>query len=223
MKFPAVLLLILSLRALGFDPNLVAENKTRPTAFVGVPWGANPNDAVRILGERAGAVAPEELPADRSKVELTGGNFSGQPAEKWTLEFANGKFFAATVMLKADGAARARYRDIKQMLVGKYGPPARDGKPPIAIGPEKKNRVAQQQFNPDQKLFGNTVAWKFTPTLSDKEPKTIELTLATTAGTLATDETQLVVQMRYVNEAFAAPAAATKTSKSAKPAGPDDL
>jgi hypothetical protein len=223
VKSVAALFLVLALPAFGFDANLLTENKTRPTSFAGVPWGTDRNDAVRILGARAGAVAPEELPADQSRVELTGGNFSGQAAEKWTLEFANRKLFAATVVLKADGAARTRFRDLKQMLVAKYGSPSREGKPPIAIGAEKKDRLAQQRLAPDQKLFGNTAAWKFTPTLADKEPKTIELILATAGGILATDESQLVVMMRYSNEAFAPQTGAGKSATPAKPAGPNDL
>ena len=163
------------------------------------------------------------MPADRSKIELTGGTFSGQSASKWTLEFANRKFFAATVILKSDGTATTLYRDLKQMLVAKYGPALREGKPPIALGADKKDRRAQQRLAPEQKLFGNTAAWKFSPTLADKEPKTVELTLAAPGGILATDETQLVVSMRYVNEAFAPQTGAGKSATPAKPSGPDDL
>lgn len=223
MKSAAALLFALALPALGFDSNLVVENKTRPTSFVGVPWGTRPEDAIRILGARAGAVGSEELPADQSKIELNGGTFSGQPAEKWTLEFANRKFYAATVVLKTDGTASARYRDLKQMLVTKYGPAAREGKPPIGLGADKKDRRAQQRLVPDQRLFGNTAAWKFTPTLADKEPKSIELILSDPTGILATDESQLVVKIRYINDAFAPQAGAVKSGSPAKSTGPDDL
>ncbi len=223
VKSAVALLLASVLPALAFDSNVTAENKTRPTAFMGVPWGTVPEDAMRILSARSGVTVPEELPADQSKIELTGGNFSGEAAEKWTLEFAKRKFFAATVVIKADGNAPARYRDLKQMLVAKYGPASREGKPPIGIGADKKDRRAQQRLYPDQKLFGNTASWKFTPTLADKEPKTIELILATAGGILATDESQLVVMVRYSNEAFAPQAGAGKSGTPAKTRGPDDL
>ena len=223
VKCAAALFLTLALPALGFDSNVVAENKTKPTSFAGVPWGTRPEDAIRILSARSGATAPEELPANQSKIELTGGSFSGQAVEKWTLEFANRKFFAATVVLTRGGTASALYRELKQTLVAKYGPVARDGKPPLALGAEKKDRRAQQRLSPEQKLFGNLAAWKFSPSLADKEPKTVELLLAAPGGILATDETQLVVSLRYVNEAFAPQAGAAKSAMPAKPAGPDDL
>ncbi len=223
MKRAAAFLFALALPALGFDSNVVAENKTRPTSFAGVPWGTRPEDAVRILGARAGAVGPEELPADQSRIELSGGNFSGQPVERWTLEFAHRKFYSATVVLKADGGAPARYREIKQMLVAKYGAAAREGKPPIGLGAEKKDRLAQRRLAPDQKLYGNTAAWKFTRTLADKEPKSIELILSTPGGILGTDESQLVVMMRYTNDAFAPQTGTGKSGTPAKSTGPDDL
>ena len=177
-----------------------------------VPHGTPTNDVGR-----------EELPADRSRIELTGGNFSGQAATKWTLEFANRKFFAATVVLKSEGPATNLYRDLKQMLVAKYGPVLREGKPPLALGADKKDRRAQQRLAPDQKLFGNTAAWKFTPTLADKEPKSVELTLAGPGGILATDEAQLLVSLRYVNDAFGPLSAAGKSPPTTKASGPDDL
>ncbi len=215
---------LLSIRpAFGFDPNLVAENKNRPTSFVGVPWGARPEEAGRILSARAGVIVPEELPVDQTKIELTGGNFSGQPAEKWTLEFAGKRLFAATVTLKAEGGATAQFRDLKQMLTAKYGPVAREGKPPIGIGADKKDRRAQQRVNPAQPLFGNTASWKFVPTLADKEPKAVELTLATAAGILATEEAQLVVTIRYSNDAFAPQSTTGKATPARRPSGPDDL
>jgi hypothetical protein len=222
VKSAVVWFLALSLAAHGFDPNLVVENKTRPTAFVGIPWGSGPEEASRILSARAGASAPAE-PADPSKLELTSGTFSGQAVERWTLEFANRKLYAATVSFKADGAAPALYRDLKQQLATKYGPALREGKPPIGIGADKKDRRAQQRLAPDQKLYGNTASWKFSPTLADKEPKTIELTLATAGGILATDESQLVVTIRYSNEAFAPLGGTAKSAPAPKTRGPDDL
>jgi hypothetical protein len=217
------LLLLAASPAFAFDASITAENAKRPTAFAGVAWGSSPADALRTLSARAGVNAPEQLPDDQSKLELTGGTFSGQAAEKWTLEFSNRKLFAAAVTFKSEGPAKALYRDIKQQLIVKYGAPARDGKPPIALGADRKERFAQQRNNPDQKLFGNLTQWKFTPTLADKEPKSIELILGTAGGILATDESQLVVTLRYVNDAFAPQAAGGKATGTDKPVAPRDL
>lgn len=224
MKLVPALLVFLTIPAFAFDAALTAENKTRPSSFVGVPWGASPEEATRILSARVGATPPDPLPADTSRIELSGGTFSGQTAERWTLEFVNRHLGAATVVLKNDAPATMRYRDLKAQLIAKYGPPQREGRPPIALGADKKIRQAQQQANPEQKLFGNLCSWRFTPTLADKEPKTIDVVLGAPGGILATDEGQLVVTIRYVNETFAlAAAAAGKPAPSVKPSGPDDL
>ena len=98
-----------------------AENVTRPTSFVGVPWGSTPEDTVRILGARAGVSPPEEGTVVGDKLELTGGKFAGQNVTKWTIEFTGRKLYAATVLLKADAGASSLYRELKQMLTAKYG------------------------------------------------------------------------------------------------------
>jgi hypothetical protein len=218
------LFLLLAIPALAFDPALTTENKTRPASFVGVPWGAAPEEAARILTARVGAVAPGELPASPARLALRGGTFSGETVERWELEFVNHRFATATVLFKNDATASTRYRELKQQLLAKYGAPVRDGRPPIALGAEKKDRRAQQRSNPEQKLFGNLCSWRFPATLADREAKTIDLILATPAGLLTADEGQLIVTIRYVNEAFAqAPPASGKPAPTPRPTGPDDL
>ncbi len=222
MRIVSFLLFALIVSGLAFDSSITAENKSRPTSFVGVPWGASREDTARILSARAGALAPDPLPDDPAKLELTGGTFSGQAVERWMLEFVNRRLAAASVVLKNDAPANNRYRDLRQQLTAKYGPPVRDGKPPLAASTEdKKERRTQQRTNPDQKLFGALTQWKFTPTLADKEPKTIELILGAPGGILATDEGHLVVTVRYVNEVFASPA--NRPASTPKPSAPDDL
>jgi len=226
-KVAAVRLVFASLFALvtcasAFDANVTAENKNRPTTFAGVPWGASREDASRLLGSRSGAIAPDPLPADEAtKVELTGGTFSNQAVERWVLEFVNRRLAAATIIFKSDTPATGRYRELRQQLTAKYGPPTRDGRPPLALDADKKERRAQQRINPDQKLFGNLVQWKFTPNLLDKEPKSIELVLGAPGGILATDEAQLVVTIRYANDTYLTPA--IKPASTPKPPGTDDL
>lgn len=223
MKFPAVIFAALLLLPLAG----VAENASRPTSFVGVPWGANPQDAVRILSARTGVVAPEEVTAAEA-VELTGGKFAGQTAAVWTLQFANRKLYAATVQLKADGSASSLYRELKQMLIAKYGRVSAEGKPDAGSDADKKLRRNRGRVNADLKTYGTVASWKFAPTLNDKESKVIELELAGPDGGETTAESLLIVTVRYLNETLKpiAPQAAAGAYKS-EPSRPavkvDDL
>lgn len=199
-----------------------AENTTRPTSFVGVPWGAKPEEAVRILTARTGATAPEELPTGNS-VELTGGRFAGQAATSWTLVFTEGKLYAASVQLKPDKSAQSLYRELKQMLIAKYGPVAGERRPDAGTEAERTVRRQRRRDYPETKAYGIVGCWKFAPTLNDKERKSIELELAGADGGEAASESALILTIRYVNEtlkpsATAAPAAAPYKSEPSRPA-----
>lgn len=199
-----------------------AENTTRPTSFVGVPWGAKPEDAVRILSARTGVTAPEEVPTGDS-VELTGGKFAGQTAATWTLAFADRKLYAATVQLKPEKTAQSLYRELKQMLIAKYGAVAGERKPDTGSEADRSLRRQRRRDNPDAKSYGIVAFWKFAPTLNDKERKTIELELAGADGGEATTEAELILTVRYVNEtlkpsATAAAGAAPYKSEPSRPA-----
>ncbi len=178
-----------------------AENTSRPTSFVGVPWGAKPQDALRILSARTGVSAPEELPAGET-IELAGGTFAGQAATAWTLEFTGGKFYGASVRLKPEPSATSLYRDLKQMLIAKYGRVSGERKPDAGTDTDRRLRRDRRRLNPDLKTYGTVASWKFSPTLSDKESKLIELELAAPDGGEAPDEAQLVVTIRYLNESL---------------------
>jgi hypothetical protein len=207
--------------ALLFPAALFAENGSRPTSFVGVPWGSKPEDAVRILAARTGVAAPEELTVV-DKLELKGGKFAGQSATGWTLEFADRKLYAAAVQLKPESTAASLYRELKQMLIAKYGPVSGERKPDAGDDADKKLKRDRRRQNPDTKTFGSVAFWKFPPTLGDKERKLIELELASPDGSEALDESQLVVTIRYLNESLkplaAQPAASAYKSEPSRPA-----
>jgi hypothetical protein len=201
----------------------LAENTTRPTSFVGVPWGATPEDAVRILSARTGVATPEELPAGNS-VELPGGKFAGQTAATWTLVFADRKLYAASVQLKPDKTAQSLYRELKQMLIAKYGPVAGERKPDTGSEADRTLRRQRRRDYPDMKTYGTVAFWKFAPTLNDKERKTIELELAGADGGETASEAELILTVRYVNETLkpsataAAAAAAPYRNEPSRPA-----
>ncbi len=183
---------------------------------------------MRILTARTGVVAPEELPTG-DKLEFKGGKFAGQAATGWTLEFADRKLYAATVQLKPENTAQSLYRELKQMLIAKYGPVSGERKPDAGDDAEKKlKRDRRRLNNSDTKTYGMIACWKFAPTLADKERKLIELELATRDGGEALDESLLVVTIRYINESLKPLAApSTATAYKSEPSRPavkvDDL
>ena len=73
----------------------------RPRGFLGINWGASPEEAKRIMQARPGVKFPDDT--DDYRFELTGGVFAEQPVAKWILEFPERKFASATVVLKTEG------------------------------------------------------------------------------------------------------------------------
>src|SRR5437879_862242 len=102
MKFPLLILLLL---------NAAAFAAERPKGFLGIAWGASPEEAKRVLQARSGVKFPEE--SDDYHVEVTGGSFAGQPVTKWVLEFPDRKFGSASVTLKTEGNASAVFKEFK--------------------------------------------------------------------------------------------------------------
>ncbi|MEO6785510.1 MAG: hypothetical protein ABI318_05190, partial [Chthoniobacteraceae bacterium] len=76
MKLPLILLLACNGLALAAE---------RPGGFLGIAWGASPEEAKRVLQKRPGIQFPEN--ADDYHIEMTGGSFAGQPVAKWVIEF----------------------------------------------------------------------------------------------------------------------------------------
>jgi hypothetical protein len=99
MKLPVILLLACNALALAVE---------RPAGFLGIAWGASPEEVKRVLQKRPGVTFPEN--ADDYKIELTGGAFAGQPVAKWVIEFPDRKFAVATVTTGKDGSFAANVR-----------------------------------------------------------------------------------------------------------------
>ena len=198
MKFPLCILLIL---------NTVAFAIERPSGFIGIPWGASPEEAKRILQKREGVKFPEE--SDDFHIELTGGTFAGQPVVKWVIEFPDRKFASAAVTLKHDKSATAVYKEFRTQLTAKYGSPTTDrklttGKPSVIYDP---NRPAS---------FGNATMWKFPTTMKDKTVIAVAAELTGPGGKATAAESDLTVTIKYVNETLTGAAAST----AAAPTGP---
>ena len=197
MKLPLIVLLAC---------NAVAFAAERPAGFMGIAWGASPEEAKRVLQKRPGVVFPEN--ADDYKIEVTGGTFAGQPVTKWVIEFPDRKFASATVALKSEGNASTVYKEFRAQLVSKYGSATTDKK---TGGTTKKGAQPQP--------VGNAAIWKFTPTMKEKSSILIsaELTGATMRGG---EETGGAVTIKYVNETLTGAAAAANGKPAPKTTAP---
>ena len=195
----------------------LADKLQRPTGFLGVAFGAEPAEVVRVLGARGGATVPEDMPSTFDKLELTGGNFAGQEVVKWTLEFANRKFAAATVTLKSEGNGMAVFQELKQNLITKYGPATGEkkaGKADIA----RKKQTSNYNGTHREDTYGKVVFWKFEPTLTDKNHSLIICTAGGPDGQEVTDESKIQVSIQYIDETRIPNAAKRLTNSGTKPA-----
>jgi hypothetical protein len=201
MKLP--LIFLLACQALAFAAG-------RPTGFLGasgIPWGASPEEAKRILQKQVpGIQFPEN--ADDYHIELTGGTFAGQPVAKWVIEFPDRKFASATVTLKNEGSASTTYKEFRNQLVSKYGSATMD----------KKTGGSSRTKSPQPQAAGTMAVWKFTPTMKDRSSVLIsaELTGAGPKG----DDPQGTVTIKYVNETLTGTAGAADGKGPAKPSQP---
>jgi hypothetical protein len=183
----------------------------RPKGFLGINWGASPEEAKRIMQARPGVKFPEET--DDYKFELTGGFFADKPVAKWILEFPDRKFASAVVVLKVDGDASELYKEFRTQLVVKYGSATTDKKL-SAKGPDR--RPAGGGERPTS--LGNSTIWKFAPNLKEKNNVSIVCELAGPNGAPATAEAQLGVSIRYINDTLLG-AAKDSAAAGAKAAG----
>lgn len=198
MKFSLCILLVL---------NTVAFAVERPGGFVGIPWGASPEEAKRILQKREGVKFPDE--SDDYHIELTGGTFAGQPVSRWVIEFPNRKFASAAVTLRLDANKSSVFKEFRTQLTAKYGSPTTDKK----LTPGKASAI----YDPSRRAsFGSAAVWKFPTTMKDKTVVTVTAELAGPGGKVAPDESELSVTIKYVNETLTGAAAAN----TAAPAGP---
>ena len=201
MKFPLILLLACNAMALAAD---------RPGGFVGIPWGASPEEAKRILQKRPGIQFPEN--ADDNHIELTGGSFAGQPAAKWVIEFPERKFASASVTLKNEGNAGTVYKEFRDQLVAKYGSATTD---------KKSGSVTKKGGQPA--AASNAAIWKFAPTMKEKNSVLVSAEL-TGANKRGGEDAGGTVTIKYVNETLTGAAAAGKDApKTTTPLKKEDL
>ena len=200
MKFPLCLLLALASAAFAVE---------RPVGFAGILWGASPEEAKRILQKREGVKFPEE--SDDFHIELTGGTFAGQPVAKWVIEFPDRKFASGAVTLKPEGSATSAYKEFRSKLTEKYGSPTTDKK--LTTG------KASAIYTPNKQVsFGNATVWRFPTTMKDKTVIVVSAELKGPNGKVGTDESQLTVTIKYVNETLTGAAAnAANPPAAAKP------
>jgi hypothetical protein len=170
----------------------------RPKGFLGINWGASPEEAKRAMQARPGVKFPEDT--DDYKFDLTGGTFAGQPVLKWTLEFPERKFASAVVVIKSDGDAQALYKDFRAKLVEKYGT--------ASTSQKISNKNAPKAPNGRTIPGGTVTLWKFPPNLKDKSNVTVACELSGPNGGPAADPAQLQVVIRYTNETLTAAAVA---------------
>ena len=201
MKLP--LIVLLACHAVSFAGE-------RPTGFLGIAWGASPEEAKRVLQKRPGVIFPEN--ADDYKIEVTGGTFAGQPVMKWVIEFPERKFASATVTLKSEGNASTVYKEFRSQLVTKYGSATTD----------KKTGGAGKKGAPPQPV-GNAAIWKFTPTMKEKSSVLISAEL-TGAAMRGGEESGGTVTIKYVNESLTGTAGGGKDApKTSAPVKKEDL
>lgn len=185
MKLPLILLLAC---------NAVLFAAERPNGFLGIAWGASPEEAKRVLQKRPGIQFPEN--ADDFHIELTGGSFAGQPVTKWVIEFPERKFASASVTLKTDGNAGTVFKEFRNQLVSKYGSATVD----------KKTGASGKTKNPQAQTSVNMAVWKFTPTMKDKSSVLISAELA--GASAKGDDSKGIVTIKYVNETLTGAVAA---------------
>ena len=196
MKLALFTLLLLT------SPVFAAE---RPKGFAGIPWGASPEEAKRILKDRPGIKFPED--SDDYKVEVTGGSFAGQPVTKWVLEFPERKFASGTVTLKTESNASAIHKEFRAQLASKYGSPSIEKK----LGNAPAVRKGYGMERPT--ALGSIVSWRFSASMKEKTVVVVSAELAAAGGKPANDEAGLGVTIRYVNESLTGGPAGSATAK----------
>ncbi len=193
----------------------------RPKAFANVPFGAAPEEVLRLLASKPGITLPEEPPTT-DRWEVLGGTFAGQAVQKWSFEFVGRKLASAAVTIKPESGTQTLYRDFKTQLADKYGPQTGEKKLNATDDVDRRSR-SRESGTPAP--LGNIAYWKFPPTLGDKSQRTITLELAGPNGAPTLDETNLQVTLHYTDETLKGPAAkaATTGGKTVPPVKKEDL
>ena len=167
----------------------------RPRGFLGINWGASPEEAKRVMQARQGVKFSED--ADDYKFDLTGGSFAGQPVTKWILEFPGRQFNSATVILKNEGNASTLYKDFRTQFAAKYGPATTDKK---LTQKADKHQIRNPGTIEPKAQLGGIATWKFGPNMKEKSNVTITCQLADAKGAPAMNEEQLVLTIHYTKD-----------------------
>ncbi len=168
----------------------------RPKGFLGINWGASPEEAKRVMQSRQGVKFSEE--ADDYKFDLTGGTFAGQSVAKWILDFPGRQFTSATVVLKNEDNASTLYKDFRTQFTAKYGPATTDKK---LTAKADKRQVRNPGAAEVKAQLGGIATWKFGANMKDKSSVTITCQLGDAKGAPAMNEEQLVLTIHYAKEA----------------------
>ncbi len=83
-----------------------------------IPWGATVKQAEVVMADRPGV---KGTGAGESWLTYRGGGFSGLPATRWTLGFADGRFTVGSVLL--EGVKKPMFDWLQAQLSAKYGEP----------------------------------------------------------------------------------------------------
>lgn len=188
----------------------------RPTGFLGIAWGASPEEAKRVMQAREGVKFPEAT--DDYRFELTGGKFAGQAVTKWVFNFPERKFASATVTIKPDANGPTLFKEFRTQLVAKYGAATIDKKLT-----EKTVRKRAGYPMDKQPTFGNQTSWKFNPNMKEKDTISVSCELAGPNGAPARDEAQLMLTIHYANDTLVAAAEKNTTAATGTKGAPVGL
>jgi hypothetical protein len=227
MKIILPLLALFTLAAPTFGQSAAGA---RPKGFLNVDWGATPAATVTALRSRGALIdEDEEYSLATREIVANGGNFAGQDVTTWRCEFTEGQLARASVTLKSTGNAQSLYRELKQMLAGKYGPATAEKKLDILTPEERRSRLS---VGYTRMPTGNVTQWKFGTTLNDKSELSIALELGPPGGpgtsVYGMEESNFAVTVRYANETLVtrmlkAARAQPEPPKETKPVKSDDL
>ena len=199
-----------------------AQSSGRPKTFAHLPFGAAPEEVLRLLAAKPGITLPEEAPTT-DRWEVLGGSFAGQTVQKWSFEFVGRKLASAAVTIKPESGTQTLYRDFKTQLADKYGQQTGEKKLNATDDPDRRSR---QRESGTPSPLGNIAYWKFPPTLGDKNQRSVTLELAGPNGAPTLDETNLQLTLRYTDETLkgtTAKATATGAAKVVTPVKKEDL
>jgi hypothetical protein len=120
IKIALLTILLLARSAMAQD-----QNQELP-GFLGIPWGANPEDAKKELISRTHAHFNLARSAEQH-LAFDGGKFASFKVRSLKLLFVANSFYSAEFFLETPSKKHEKeYATLKSMLIEKYGTPKRD-------------------------------------------------------------------------------------------------